>query len=104
MTVGVARKRSDLLDWDGAEDPDRQRLPVTRDPACGRVAEKDVANRKEEREIEDCCETSVDIVPAPLSADEKRSDGWIRMEDFTDGGEPRIDAAKRGVPVRPEFA
>ena len=75
-----------------------------RDPACGRVAEKDVANRKEEREIEDCCETSVDIVPAPLSADEKRSDGWIRMEDFTDGGEPRIDAAKRGVPVRPEFA
>ena len=75
-----------------------------RDLACGSVAEKDVTNCEEKREIENRCETSVDIVPAPLSADEKRSDRWIRMEDFTDGGEPRIDAAKRGVPVRPEFA
>jgi hypothetical protein len=75
-----------------------------RDLACGSVAEKDVTNCEEKREIENRCETSVDIVPAPLPADEKRSDGWIRMEDFTDGGEPRIDAAKRGVPVRPELA
>src|SRR5579883_617274 len=75
-----------------------------RDARGRRTVQQDIAKRKIQREIENGREAGVDAVPAAQAADKKRGDRRIRMKDFADGGQVRINSAKSRVPSGPEAA
>src|SRR5262245_49940935 len=67
------------------------------DSTCGSAVKQNVAERKEERKVEDGSQASVYIVPTLFAANKKGCDRGIGMENFADCGELRIEAMKQGV-------
>src|SRR5271165_1142828 len=69
-----------------------------------RSPEQNLAKREIGREIEYGGELSVDAIPTLAAAHEKGSDGRFGVEDFADGGEPRIVFPQARVPFRPKLS